>query len=182
MEQKQVISYQLELFDINGRGVVYPFSNREAVSGADERRDLQVGMAGEQKRALVCNLIETVISPKNLWTAYKQVKQNKGAGGTDGMQVEEFAVWFKEKGSRLIDELRSGTCHPQTVHLVEIPKPNGGKRKSGIPTVIDRVIQQAISQILVPIYEAEFSDSSYGFRPKRSAIQALQIELAIKCC
>jgi group II intron reverse transcriptase/maturase len=174
MKQKQVIAYQLELFDINGEGVVYPFSKREAVSGAYELKDLQVIVAGEQERALVCNLMEIVLSPKNIWTAYKQVKQNKGAGGTDGMQVEEFAEWFKHNGSRLIEELRNGKYQPQPVRLVEIPKPNGGKRKLGIPTVIDRVIQQAISQELVPIYEAEFSDSSYGFRPKRSAHQALQ--------
>ncbi|MDR1115332.1 MAG: group II intron reverse transcriptase/maturase, partial [Tannerella sp.] len=174
MEQKQVIANQLELFDINGQVAVYPFSRREAVSGAYETRDLQVIVAGEQERSLVCNLMEIVLSPKNIWTAYKQVKQNKGAGGTDGMQVEEFSEWFKKNGSRLIDELRAGQYHPQPVRLVEIPKPNGGNRKLGIPAVIDRVIQQAISQVLVPIYELEFSDSSYGFRPKRSAHQALQ--------
>ena len=91
MERKQVISYQLELFDINGDGSVYPFPSREAVCGAQGTKDLQVNPAGKQERALVCNLIEIVISAKNLWTAYKQVKQNKGAGGIDGMQVEEFA-------------------------------------------------------------------------------------------
>jgi group II intron reverse transcriptase/maturase len=174
MEQKKDISYQLELFDINGQGIVYPFSKREAVSGAHETRALQVKVAGGQGRALVCDLMEIVISPKNIWAAYKQVKQNKGVGGTDAMQVEEFAEWFKHNGSTLIEELRKGKYPPQPVRLVEIPKPHGGNRKLGIPTVIDRVIQQAISQILVPIYEAEFSDSSYGFRPKRSAIQALQ--------
>ena len=174
MEQKQVIAYQLELFDINGQGVVHPFLKREDVHGAQGTKDLQVNTAGKQERALVCNLIEIVISPKNIWTAYKQVKQNKGAGGIDGMQVEEFAVWFKEQGSNLIDELRSGNYQPQPVRLVEIPKPNGGIRKLGIPTVKDRVIQQAISQVLSPIYEAEFSASSYGFRPRRSAHQALQ--------
>ena len=174
MEQKQVIAYQLELFDINGEGVVYPFPTREAVCLAQGTKDLQVNTAGKQERALVCNLMEIVISPKNIWNAYKQVKQNKGAGGIDGMQVEEFAAWFKEHGSHLIEELRSGKYHPQAVRLVEIPKPNGGVRKLGIPTVRDRVIQQAISQVLSPIYEREFSDSSYGFRPKRNAHQALQ--------
>jgi len=174
MEQKQVISYQLELFDINGQGVVCPYLEREDVHGAQGTKDLQVNSAGKQERALVCNLMEIVLSPKNLWTSYKQVKQNKGAGGVDGMQVEEFAKWFKENGSSLIEELRSGNYQPQAVRLVEIPKPNGGVRKLGIPTVRDRVIQQAISQVLSPIYEAEFSDSSYGFRPNRSAHQALQ--------
>jgi len=174
MEQKQVISYQLELFDINGQGVVYPFLEREAVCGAQGIKDLQVNLAGKQERALVCNLMELVLSPKNIWTSYKQVKQNKGAGGIDGMQVEDFANWFKSNGSILIEELRSGNYQPQAVRLVEIPKPNGGIRKLGIPTVKDRVIQQAINQVLSPLYEADFSDSSYGFRPNRSAHQALQ--------
>jgi retron-type reverse transcriptase len=118
--------------------------------------------------------METVLSPKNIWSAYKQVKQNKGAGGIDGMQVGDFAGWFKDNGSSLIDDLRSGNYQPKPVRLVEIPKPNGGIRKLGIPTVRDRVIQQAISQVLSPLYEREFSDSSYGFRPQRSAHQALQ--------
>jgi retron-type reverse transcriptase len=173
MEQKQFISYQLELFDINGQGVVYPFLNREAVCGAQGIKDLQVNSAGKHERALVCNLMDIVISAKNVWSAYKQIKQNKGAGGIDGMQVEDFALWFKEQGSTLIEELRSGNYHPQAVRLVEIPKPNGGFRKLGIPTVKDRVIQQAISQVLSPLYERAFSDSSYGFRPNRNAHQAL---------
>jgi len=173
MEQKQVIAYQMELFDINGEAAVCPFSAREDVYGTQETKALQVNVAGEQERALVYNLMEIVLSPKNLWTAYKQVKQNKGAGGIDGMQVDDFAKWFKDNGSTLIEELRSGNYQPQSVRLVEIPKPNGGVRKLGIPTVIDRVIQQAINQVLSPLYELEFSDSSYGFRPNRSAHQAL---------
>jgi len=174
VEQKQVIAYQMELFDINGQVAVYPFPRREAVCGAQGIKDLQIKTAGKQERALVCNLMEIVISPKNIWNAYKQVKQNKGAGGIDGMQVEDFSGWFKEHGSHLIDELRNGNYHPQSVRSVEIPKPNGGVRRLGIPTVKDRVIQQAISQVLSPIYEAEFSPNSYGFRPNRSAHQALQ--------
>ena len=164
----------MELFDINGQVAVYPFPRREAVCGAQGIKDLQIKTAGKQERALVCNLMEIVISPKNIWNAYKQVKQNKGAGGIDGMQVEDFSGWFKEHGSHLIDELRNGNYHPQSVRSVEIPKPNGGVRRLGIPTVKDRVIQQAISQVLSPIYEAEFSPNSYGFRLNRSAHQALQ--------
>ena len=153
---------------------MYHFPKREVVSGTQRIKDLQVNTAGKQERALVCNLMEHVINPKNIWIAYKQVKQNKGAGGIDDMQVEDFAGWFKEQGSKLVNELRNGNYHPQAVRLVEIPKPNGGVRRLGIPTVKDRVIQQAISQVLSPIYEAEFSPSSYGFRPNRSAHQALQ--------
>lgn len=174
MEQKQVISYQMELFEINGEGVVYPFPQSENVYGAQGIRDLQVNSAGKQERALLCNLMELVLSPKNIWTAYKQERQNKGAGGIDGMQTEEFAMRFKERGSTLTDELRSGNYQPAPVRLVEIPKPNGGVRRLGIPTVKDGVIQQAISQVLSPIYEAEFSMISYGFRPHRRAHQALQ--------
>jgi group II intron reverse transcriptase/maturase len=90
------------------------------------------------------------------------------------MTVGEFAQWFKSHGTELVVALKTGAYQPQSVRLVEIPKPNGGTRKLGIPTVIDRVIQQAISQVLTPLYEAEFSSSSYGFRPNRSAQQALQ--------
>ena len=174
MEQKKEIVHQLSLFDINGEAAISPFPSRNGVSEARGRRDLQVVPAGEQRRALVCNLMELVCSPNNLRTAYRQVKQNRGCGGIDGMQVSEFDAWFKVNGSALVESLRTGKYHPQAVRLVEIPKPNGGKRKLGIPTVIDRVIQQAISQVLTPIYEAEFSDNSYGFRPVRNAHQALQ--------
>jgi group II intron reverse transcriptase/maturase len=119
------------------------------------------------------NLMEIVCSPNNIRTAYKQVKQNKGSGGVDGMEVREFAGWYRENGSALITALKSGKYEPSPVRLVEIPKPNGGKRRLGIPTVKDRVIQQAINQVLSPIYESEFSGSSYGFRPNRSAHDAL---------
>ena len=174
MEQKQVITYQKELFDINGQGVVSPFLQREDVDGAQKGRDLQVHPAGEQERALACNLMETVSSPNNIWTAYRQVKQNKGAGGVDGMQVATFADRFRDNGPTLIDELHTGKYEPAPVCLVEPPKPNGGVRRSGIPTVKDRVIQQATSQVPGPVYGRGFIDHSYGFRPGRSARQALQ--------
>jgi RNA-directed DNA polymerase len=90
------------------------------------------------------------------------------------MPVGEFAVWYAENGETLLSKLYNGLYHPQGVKQVEIPKPNGGKRKLGIPTVTDRIIQQAIAQVLNPIYERKFSDHSYGFRPKRSAHQALK--------
>ena len=90
------------------------------------------------------------------------------------MPVGEFAVWFAGNGETLLSKLYNGTYEPQGVKQVEIPKPNGGKRKLGIPTVTDRIIQQAIAQVLSPIYERKFSDHSYGFRPNRSAHKALK--------
>jgi len=174
MEQKKVIAYQLELFDENGESALCHYPSGEDVNGTAGSKDLQVVTAGEQGRALMCNLMETVCRPNNIRTAYKQVKQNKGSCGVDGMEVEEFVGWYRANGSTLLSALKSGTYTPSPVRLVEIPKPSGGMRKLGIPTVIDRVIQQALHQVLSPIYESEFSASSYGFRPNRSALDALR--------
>ncbi len=151
-----------------------PSHNRDTVSGADARRELQVKGAGEQKRALAMNLMQVVCSHENIKRAYKQVKQNKGVAGIDNMPVTEFAEWYVKEGDNLLEALQTGNYQPQAVKLAEIPKPNGGKRKLGIPTVTDRIIQQAIAQVLSPIYEQQFSDHSYGFRPHRSAHQALR--------
>lgn len=114
------------------------------------------------------------MSRDNLNRAYKRVRANKGAPGIDGMIVEEALPWLREHREELLDSIRRGKYKPQAVRRKEIPKPDGGVRKLGIPTVIDRIIQQAIAQQLVPIYEPLFSDDSYGYRPKRSAQQAIQ--------
>jgi group II intron reverse transcriptase/maturase len=119
-------------------------------------------------------LFEFILSPENLNTAYKQVKRNKGSGGVDKMQIGELLSYLQTHREELIMTLRKGDFKPQPVRRVEIPKDNGKKRKLGIPTVVDRVIQQAIAQQLSPIYERQFSASSYGFRPKRSALQAVE--------
>ena len=105
--------------------------------------------------------------------AYKKVKSNRGAPGIDGMNIEQLGPWIVEHKYKLIQSLLDGTYQPKPVKGVEIPKAGGGVRQLGIPTVVDRLIQQAILQILQPIYEPTFSDSSYGFRPKRSAHTAL---------
>jgi group II intron reverse transcriptase/maturase len=105
--------------------------------------------------------------------AYKRVKSNKGSGGVDKMEVESLLSYLVHHKEELIQSIMEGTYRPNPVRRVEIPKENGKMRMLGIPTVVDRVVQQAIAQVLSPIYEKQFSPSSYGFRPKRSAHQAL---------
>ena len=119
-------------------------------------------------------LLEQILTDENLEKAYRQVKKNKGAGGIDGMQVDELLPYLRENQKKLVQTLRDGKYHPRPVRRVEIPKENGKTRKLGIPTVVDRLIQQAIMQVLTPIFEQQFSDNSYGFRPKRSAQGALK--------
>jgi len=174
MEQQQDITYQNDLFTQSGQDVMRPFDKSEAVSGALTTKALQVKGAGEQERALTHDLMGAILCHSNIKRAYQQVKQNKGIAGVDQMAVGDFAVWYAENGETLLRKLYNGTYQPQCVKQVEIPKPNGGKRRLGIPTVTDRIIQQAIAQVLSPIYEREFSAQSYGFRPNRSAHQALK--------
>ena len=119
-------------------------------------------------------LLERIVSRRNMNEAYKRVKRNKGAGGVDGMEVDELLQYLKENGEEIRESIVAGTYQPRPVRRVEIPKDNGKKRKLGIPTAVDRVIQQAIAQVLVPIYEPKFAETSYGFRPKRSAHDALR--------
>ena len=118
-------------------------------------------------------LIERLVERKNMRKAYSQVMRNKGAAGIDSMSVEALMPYLKEKWSEIKGQLVRGEYKPMPVRRVEIPKPDGGMRQLGIPTVLDRLIQQAIYQILSPIFEPTFSDSSYGFRPGRSAHGAI---------
>lgn len=119
-------------------------------------------------------LLEFILSPNNLNEAYRRVKRNKGAGGVDKMEVESLKDYLISHKDELTASLLAGKYQPNPVRRVEIPKDNGSKRQLGIPTVVDRVVQQAIWQVLSGIYERQFSDSSYGFRPRRSAHHALQ--------
>jgi RNA-directed DNA polymerase len=119
-------------------------------------------------------LMLAVVERKNLIKALQRVERNKGAAGVDNMSVEDLRSYLKLHWVRIKEELLNGTYVPQPVRRVEIPKPDGGVRKLGIPTAVDRFIQQAIYQALSPIFEPTFSDSSYGFRPGRSAHQAVQ--------
>ncbi|OEU64969.1 MAG: group II intron reverse transcriptase/maturase [Desulfobacterales bacterium PC51MH44] len=119
-------------------------------------------------------LLDTVVSPINLNQAYKAVKRNGGAAGIDGMQVEELGEWLNEHCQSVITEILSEDYQPQAVLGVEIPKPNGGTRLLGIPTVVDRMLQQAIHEQLNKLYDPLFSEHSYGFRPGRSAHDAIE--------
>ena len=120
-------------------------------------------------------LLEKILDRNNLNNAFKKVKSNKGAGGVDGMGVDELLPYLKDNKDSLIQSIRDGKYRPNPVRRVEIPKQEKGKvRKLGIPTVVDRVIQQAVTQVLTPIFEKQFSDNSYGFRPKRSAHDAMR--------
>lgn len=119
-------------------------------------------------------LMEEILSEKNLKMAIRKVKQNKGAPGVDKMTVQEVEQWFEQYREELISKIMNKQYRPMPVKRVYIPKPNGKQRPLGIPTVVDRVIQQAVAQVLNTIYEPIFSEHSYGFRPKRSAHMAME--------
>ena len=121
------------------------------------------------------NLLEKAVDRNNLNLAYKRVKRNGGSHGVDGMKVEELLSYLKQHGDQIKHDLLEGKYRPQPVRRVEIPKPDGvGVRLLGVPTVVDRIIQQAIAQVLTPVFEREFSDYSYGFRPGKSAHDAIK--------
>lgn len=130
--------------------------------------------AHEEDRSRTDRLIERVVEEGNVKTAVRRVRQNKGSPGIDGMKTEELTRHLEGNWERLRKELLSGTYQPQAVKRVEIPKPGGGVRQLGIPTVADRMIQQMILQVLQPLFDPTFSEHSYGFRPGRSAHQAVK--------
>ncbi len=118
--------------------------------------------------------MEAVVERENMLKALRQVEANKGFAGVDGITVEDLRRHLQEHWPRIREELLEGRYQPQPVRKVEIPKPGGkGMRQLGIPTVLDRLIQQALSQVMQPIFDPDFSESSYGFRPGRSAHQAV---------
>ncbi len=122
-------------------------------------------------------LLEEILKDSNLYKALAKVVHNNGSSGVDKMSAKEGEIYFKEHIIEIKHSLRTRTYKPSPIRRVEIPKPDGGTRKLGIPIVIDRIIQQAISQVLIPIYELEFSDSSYGFRPNRDCHKAINKSL-----
>lgn len=134
----------------------------------------QTKVVKSEERALATNLMEKICDRANLNQAYKQVKSNKGAPGVDGITVSELGKYIRDHKEQLIQSLMDGSYQPQPVRKVMIPKPGGGERQLGIPAVVDRMVQQAILQVLGPMFDKDFSDSSFGFRPKRNAHQALK--------
>ena len=120
------------------------------------------------------HLFVQILSPSNLNRAYKAVMRNKGCGGIDKMSCEQLLPWLLTNKDELIRSLMDGSYRPNPVKRVEIPKDNGKMRLLGIPTVVDRLVQQAVNQVLTPIYENQFSKTSYGFRPRRGCHDALR--------
>ena len=118
-------------------------------------------------------MMEQILDRENLAQAWKRVKANKGAPGIDGMTVDAFPAFCREHWERISQALMKGTYHPAPVRRVWLPKPDGTMRPLGVPTVLDRLIQQAMAQMLGPLFEGGFSAHSYGFRPGRSAHQAV---------
>ena len=151
------------------------------ITEGDERISLSTAVGAEndtaacgQTKAGGLRQMDAVVERSNLWRAYERVMRNKGAAGVDGLTVFEFKAWLQQHWPSVKTALLAGHYIPAAIRKVEIPKPNGGVRTLGIPTVLDRLIQQALLQVLQPQFETEFSEHSYGFRPARNAWQAVQ--------
>ena len=129
---------------------------------------------GRTKAEVATQLMEQVVERGNMWRAYERVLRNKGAPGADGMRVQDLKAWLQAHWPTVKAALLAGSYLPREVRAVDIPKPQGGVRTLGVPTVVDRLIEQAVLQELQPIFEDGFSESSYGFRPGRNAWQAVQ--------
>ncbi|MGQ0673122.1 MAG: group II intron reverse transcriptase/maturase [Hyphomicrobium sp.] len=164
---------QTDLFDEARNALPRHGESGNGGTGPAAREEPQASTVFEQQRALTQALMEEVAASSNLNQAYKRVKANKGAAGVDGMTVAGLKAWIAANREGLIASLLQGSYQPKTVRGVEIPKPGGGVRQLGIPTVVDRLVQQAILQVLEPVLDPSFSASSFGFRPGRSAHQAL---------
>lgn len=148
-------------------------AEHEGYGGAlTEKRITENNIANANSRG--DRILEQILSSENLNRAYKQVKKNKGAHGVDGMKVEDLLQYLKDNGKELRKTIEKGKYRPSPVRRVEIPKENGKMRKLGIPNAVDRVIQQATMQVLSPMFEPQFSETSYGFRPRRGAQDAIK--------
>jgi retron-type reverse transcriptase len=166
--------------EANGQQRLWPRDQRaHGVSGEGEARPAafegpEASSAPTQSDLKMQELMEQVVRRDNLKGALKRVRANKGSPGIDRMRVEELTGYLREHWPKLREELLAGTYQPSQVKRVSIPKPGGGMRQLGVPTVLDRFIQQAILQVLTPIFDPTFSQHSYGFRPGKSAHQAVR--------
>ena len=155
-----------------------PEDSRKVAGGTGEKkeRERQASTAVKEKtQPEAMGSLEEVLRRENMLSAFRRVRSNKGAPGIDGMSVEQLGDYLKAEWPRIREELLKGTYEPAPVRRTEIPKPNGdGMRPLGIPTVLDRMIQQAILQVLTPIFDRQFSDSSYGYRPGRCSQDAVR--------
>jgi RNA-directed DNA polymerase len=165
---------QGDLFDEAPKAALRHGAGGEGGTGPAAAEESQAPTVWDHERALTRHLMEAVSGAANLDRAYKRVKGNGGAPGVDGMTVETLRDWIAVNRERLVVSLLDGSYKPQPVRGVSIPKPGGGERQLGIPTVVDRLVQQAITQVLEPILDPAFSGSSFGFRPGRSAHDALR--------
>jgi len=157
----------------SGEQLELPFASAGEACGANGSGEALRARRGDERSGTGC-LMEEVVERTNLKAALKRVKQNKGGPGIDAMTVGELPEYLKREWERIRGELLSGEYRPQPVKRQTIPKGGGGERELGIPTVLDRFIQQALLQVLQPLYDPGFSDHSYGFRPKRRAHQAIE--------
>jgi len=146
--------------------------NPTAASGGAETATAARGRT--KAEATTVALMEQVVERGNMWKAYERVLRNKGAPGADGMRVQDLKAWLQAHWPSVKAALLAGSYLPREVRAVDIPKPQGGVRTLGVPSVVDRLVQQALLQVLQPVFEPGFSDSSYGFRPGRNAGQAVQ--------
>ena len=143
-------------------------------TGASDGAESTAAARGRTKAEVATRLMEQVVERGNMWMAYERVLRNRGAPGADGMRVQDLKAWLQTHWLAVRAALLAGSYLPREVRAVDIPKPQGGVRTLGVPTVVDRLIQQAVLQVLQPIFEGGFSESSYGFRPGRNAWQAVQ--------
>jgi RNA-directed DNA polymerase len=171
-ERQQGKPYQRLLFPELAEGLRHDQLG-EGGTGPERIEESQTPTASDPARALTERLLEEVCQLDNLDQAYRRVKANKGKPGVDGMTVDELPAWFAQQQQEFLAALRDGSYEPQPLRGVQIPKPGGGVRQLGIPTVVDRLVQQAILQVLAPLLDPTFSNSSYGFRPGRGAHDAL---------
>src|ERR1700681_3621474 len=146
-----------------------PVEAEHSATTGGEGAELAMAKGEPERPAVTNSLMEAVCERENLKKALRRVKANKGSPGVDGMTVEQLPDYLRAHWPQHRDELLRGTYRPSPLRRVEIPKPDGGVRKLGVPTALDRFVQQAVLQVLQPIFDPTFSDHSYGFRPGRSA-------------